>query len=80
MSQGDLTRAEVEELVRLLLELEAWRQLEPERMAVPDESRALLSISAGEAESEIWEWFNDLADNQRLIRIRDRMKQLAWRA
>lgn len=74
----DLSGTEVAELARLLLELEAWRQLEPERMPVPDESRASLRISAGDAESEIWEWFNDLADNQRLIRIRDKMQQLAW--
>ncbi len=75
----DLSAAEVEELVRLLLETEAWRQREPERMAVPDESRATLAISAGEAASEIWEWYNDLETNGRLNRIRETMKRLAWR-
>ena len=71
----DLSGDEVAELVRLLLELEAWRQLEPERTPVPDESRATLAISAGSAESEVWEWYNDLEANDRLIRIRDKMKQ-----
>ncbi len=52
--------------------------LEPDRMAIPDESRASLTISAGGAESEIWEWYNDLDDNRRLSRIRDTMKRLAW--
>lgn len=75
----DLSGAEVEELVRLLLELEAWRQLEPERMPVPDESRATLRIVAGDAESEIWEWYNDLEAGDRLIRICEAMKRLAWR-
>ncbi|MBN2496308.1 MAG: hypothetical protein JXR96_17070 [Deltaproteobacteria bacterium] len=68
----------VDDLVRLLLETEAWQQLEPDRMAVPDESRASLYIQAGSESSQIWEWYNNLEKNGRLIRIRDAMTALAW--
>ena len=68
----------VRALAELLLELEAWRQDEEERTLLPDESQARLKIRAGSAESEIWEWFDDLEETDRMIRVREKMKELAW--
>jgi hypothetical protein len=73
----DLSQEQVRELVGLLIDLRAWEQRVPERPAVPDESQARLLITAGEARTTIWEWYNDMEKNQRLIRIRDRMQKLA---
>lgn len=68
-------RAQVGELVKLLLQIEAWRQLTPDRQPRPDESRARLIIEVGAGSSEIWEWYNDLAANKRLIRVRDHIRR-----
>ena len=67
------------DLVDKLLALEAWAQKVPERPAVPDESRARLTITAGGESVTVWEWYNDLAKNKRLVEIRDRMQKLAWK-
>jgi hypothetical protein len=69
----------VRELVDKLLALEAWVQKVPERPAIPDESRARLTISAGGESVTVWEWYNDLAKNKRLVEIRDLMQKLAWK-
>lgn len=74
-----LTAEQVRQLVELLVEKEAWKQETPEAVAVPDESRATLSITVGTAKSSIWERFNDLKSNKRMIEIRDRMQKFAWR-
>jgi hypothetical protein len=55
--QAQLSMVALPALVRLLLEHEAWVQREPERLAVPDETRANLSIEIGGAKSAIWEWY-----------------------
>jgi hypothetical protein len=73
-----LDAEEVRQIVRLLLELSAWEQRTPQRTPRPDESRARLHIRAGAAQSTIWEWFNDLDANDRIVRVRERMKDLAW--
>lgn len=44
-------------LAKLLLAERAWEQQEPERLAVPDETRARLSLSIGDASAAIWEWY-----------------------
>jgi len=75
---GDLTREEMTQLINLIIELEAWKQIVPERTPLPDESRAILRIQAGESESQMWEWYNDMFGNNRLIQIREIMKQFAW--
>jgi hypothetical protein len=75
----NLSPEEVKEIVSLLIELEAWKQIVPEREPLPDESRAILWIEAGGSSSQIWEWYNDMVGNDRLIRIRERMKELAWK-
>jgi hypothetical protein len=67
------------ELVDKLLALEAWVQKVPERSAIPDESRARLTITAGGASVTVWEWYNDLAKNKRLVEIRDLLQKLAWK-
>ena len=61
------------ELVQLLIELRAWEQDTPERQAVPDESKASLTITVGERTSNMWEWFNDMPKNDRLIKIKTKM-------
>jgi hypothetical protein len=63
-------------LAMLLIELQAWKQRVPERRAVPDESRARLTIRCGDAEARIWEWYNDLGKLQRIARVRDALSAL----
>ena len=63
-------------LAALLVELKAWKQQVPERRAVPDESRAGLTIRCGDAEARIWEWYNDLGQLQRIARVRDALHAL----
>ena len=74
----ELTQEEIIALVKLIIELESWIQIVPERTPVPDESRAILLIKAGDSESQMWEWYNDMVGNNRLIQIREMMKQYAW--
>lgn len=74
----DLTQEEMMRLVNLIIELDAWKQIVPERTPLPDESRAILQIRAGDSESQMWEWYNDMFGNNRLIQIREMMKQFAW--
>jgi hypothetical protein len=66
-------------LVDLLVRHEAWVQKVPERKAVPDESRARLTIAYGGSTVTVWEWFNDLDKNKRLGEIRDFLKKIAWK-
>lgn len=75
----NLTQEEINHFVKLLIELEAWIQKVPDRPPLPDESRAYLRIRAGQTESEIWEWYNDMKDNNRLILILDKIKELVWK-
>lgn len=73
-----VSKASLRDLVQLLQKQKAWVQKEPERAAVPDESRAVLSIKYGKDAVRIWEWFNDLSKNKRIAEIRDAMKKMAW--
>lgn len=70
-----LPSVQVRDLVKLLLQIEAWRQLSPDRQPRLDESRARLTIEVGSNSSEIWEWYNDLGDNNRVIRVRDDIRR-----
>jgi len=63
-------------LTSLLVELKAWKQQVRERRAIPDESRAGLTLRCGDAEARIWEWYNDLDRNQRIARVRDALQAL----
>jgi len=69
--------ARVAAIVRLLLEIEAWERRVAEQPPLPDESRATLTLRCGGAESSIWERYNDLAENRRLVRVRDALAGLA---
>jgi hypothetical protein len=75
--QREVAAGRVAAIVRLLLEIEAWEQRVAERPPLPDESRATLTLRCGAAESSIWERFNDLAQGQRLARVRDALAELA---
>jgi hypothetical protein len=71
--------ARIQDVVRLLLEIKAWEQQTLERAPVPDESRATLTLRADDAESSIWEWYNDLAKNARFVRVRNHAAYLPRR-
>jgi hypothetical protein len=71
-----ITREQILELVKLLIEHEAWAQRTPSRDPRPDESQASLKIEVNGQSSNIWEWFNDMDKNKRLSIIKAKMKQL----
>jgi hypothetical protein len=73
-------REDLLKLVRLLIREQVWEQRVPERTARPDESTARLAIQYRGDQTVIWEWYNDLEANQRVIRIRDLMERVAWAA
>jgi hypothetical protein len=70
----DLTVDQINELLTLLIELQLWQQVTPYRNPNPDESKAFLRISIGDDQSEIWEWFNDLDKNNRIIQVVNLLK------
>src|SRR5262245_15734129 len=69
--------AHVRDVVRLLLEIEAWEQRTPQRMPVPDESLATLTLQSGDVETSISEWYNDLKRSARLAQVRELLLELA---
>jgi hypothetical protein len=69
--------AHIQEVIRLLLETRSWEQLMLERMPIPDEVRATLTLKIGDIESSIWELYNNLEKNRRLIRVRRLLLDLA---
>jgi hypothetical protein len=69
--------AHIQEVIRLLLETRAWEQLTLERMPIPDEVRATLTLKIGDIESSIWELYNNLEKNGRLIWVRRLLLELA---
>ena len=71
---GTVDPQQIQALASLLVDLKAWEQRVPERAPVPDESRATLKIRVGTTEVTIWEWYNDLPKNDRIVQIRDRMR------
>ena len=74
--EGSLDRQQLRHLASLLVALRAWEQETPERAPVPDESRAYLATRVANAEVVVWEWYNDLAKNRRLIQARDKMRDM----
>ena len=77
--QIELEPAAVVELVALLVEIEAWEQRVPERAPVPDEGRARLSIEVSGMEGGFWEWYNDMGEHDRLLRVSALMTELVPR-
>jgi hypothetical protein len=61
---------ELLELVRLLVALSAWEQRTADGQPVPDESRAYLTISLKSEVSRMWERYNEMRSNNRLLRIK----------
>ena len=75
--RGTIPPDSVRAVVQLLVELAAWEQRTPPRRPVPDESAAGLTIRAGGEEVSIWEWYNDMGTNARLIRVLGRLRSFA---
>lgn len=73
-----VSRQDLDRLAKLLLEVDAWEQRTPARTPVPDESASRLTVRYGGAETTIWEWFNDMPKNARIVRVRDLMTEIAW--
>ncbi|MFO0965125.1 MAG: hypothetical protein U0793_06010 [Gemmataceae bacterium] len=76
----DVSKADLKLLVDLLQKHKAWEQREPERKPRPDESKARLVIRYGDESVTVWEWYNDLRKNKRLLEIREAMKKAAWKS
>jgi hypothetical protein len=72
-----VTPAHIQNVLRLLLETRAWEQHTLERMPLPDEVRATLTLRTGAVESSIWELYNNLEKNGRLVRVRRLLLELA---
>lgn len=70
--------SDLQRLVTMLRDLRAWEQRTPERAPVPDESRSRLIIRTAGGETTIWEWYNDMPKNARIVRVRDLMTDVAW--
>lgn len=75
-----VTKEELAKLVELLIAREAWEQKVPDRPANADESKAKLTIDYGDATVTVWEWYNDLPANARLVKVRDRMTEIGWKS
>lgn len=67
---------ELVELVRLLVELEAWEQRTADEQPVAGESRASLTISVKGSTSRVWERVNEMPLNNRLIQIKTCLENL----
>jgi len=63
----------VHSLIELLIKEKAWLQITPPRTAIPDETTARLLITYDDQATEVWEWFNEMADNDRMIKIKEYM-------
>lgn len=75
-ARGRVPEQAVREVIALLVQLRAWEQVTPDRMPVPDESRSGLLIRAGGEEARMWEWYNDMAANNRIIQVSSRLAGL----
>jgi hypothetical protein len=72
-----VTPAHVQEVIRLLLKMRAWEQHTLERTPIPDEVRATLTLRTGDVEASIWELYNNLEKNGRLVQVRRLLLELA---
>lgn len=75
VSHATINQQMLLDLVRLLAQLDTWEQRIPDRLPVPDESRATLTISANGSVSRMWERVNDLAANNRFVQIKTWLEQ-----
>lgn len=74
-----VSRADLQRLVALLIELAAWEQRVPARRPGKDEPRAFVRITLDGNKSVIWEWTADLEKHQRIVRVLQLMKEIAWK-
>lgn len=65
-----LSAEQVGELAALLLELQIWEQRSAPRTPLPDESKAELTVTADGHEAQLWEWYNEMAANDRMARVK----------
>jgi hypothetical protein len=72
-----VTPARIQEVIVLLRELRAWEQQTLERRPLRDERRATLTLRTDEVEASIWELYNKLERNHRLVRVRRLLFELA---
>jgi hypothetical protein len=72
-----VTTATVLAVIRLLFQVRAWEQQPLQRTPIPDEVLATLTLKSGDAESSIWELYNNMELNNRLIRVRRLLLDLA---
>lgn len=75
---NNLSLAEIEHLVRVLIDMEAWEQRSTYRKTASSEGRAYLRVQVGGASSEIWEWYDELDSNQRIVKLLDQLKKPAF--
>ena len=71
-----IAQSQLLELIRFLVSLEAWEQQAQDRQAAPDESRATVTIRVRGQTSSVWEWYNEMEKNKRLIRIKTKMMEM----
>jgi hypothetical protein len=81
VAEVDMTQTQIDEpalieLIDLLIKLTAWEQVTPDDMLIPDESRAHLTISVNGHTSNMWERFNEMVANNRLIQVKNRLEGL----
>jgi len=80
-AEAEISRKQIDErelvnLVKLLIELRSWEQVTPEAQPVAGESRAWLTLSLNDRSTRVWERVNEMAANNRLIRIKSFLEGL----
>jgi ankyrin repeat protein len=77
VTRTQIGQPEVVDLIRLLVELQAWEQRIADQQPVAGESRAHLTISLRENASRVWERVNEMLANNRLVQIKTRLENLS---
>lgn len=68
------------QLLRLLVEIEAWEQTADEDDTRIDDAKARLEVRIGGERASIWEWANDLQANGRIVQVKQHLEALAFEA
>jgi hypothetical protein len=77
MVRKTVTPAQIQDAIRLLLDLRLWEQQALQRTPIPDEVLSTLTLKIGDAESSVWELYNNLEKNGRLVQVRRLLLDLA---
>jgi hypothetical protein len=77
MVRRTVAPAHIQEMLRVLLETRAWEQHALQRTPIPDEVLATLMLKIGDAVSAVWELYNNLERNNRLVQVRRLLLDLA---